>query len=152
MDITIRQAGPKDAARISEIYLQSRKLYLPYAPLAHSDDAVRAWIRETLIPSEPVFVAETENKILGMISLSAEDSVRWIDNLYLSPDSTGLGIGKLLLNFALDKLEPPVRLYAFQENSGARKFYKAHGFKEIEFSDGSNNEENTPDVLMEWEA
>jgi ribosomal protein S18 acetylase RimI-like enzyme len=47
-------------------------------------------------------------------------------------------------------LTSPIRLYTFQENDGARRFYERHGFRAIEFGDGSNNEENCPDVLYEW--
>lgn len=85
-----------------------------------------------------------------MLSVSKGDSFSWIDNLYLEPSVTGCGIGTKLLSYALEQLEPPIRLYIFQENIKARKFYKKRGFREIEFSDGAENEEKIPDVLMEW--
>ncbi len=44
----------------------------------------------------------------------------------------------------------PVRLYTFQENHRARSFYERHGFKVIELTDGSANEERCPDVLYEY--
>ena len=44
-----------------------------------------------------------------------------------------------------------IRLRTFQENLGARRFYEQHGFKIIEFSDGSGNEEHYPDMLYELE-
>jgi ribosomal protein S18 acetylase RimI-like enzyme len=62
----------------------------------------------------------------------------------------GQGIGKLLLEGALAHLQLPVRLYTFQANTGARRFYERHGFVAIEFSDGQGNEEKCPDVLYEW--
>jgi ribosomal protein S18 acetylase RimI-like enzyme len=42
-----------------------------------------------------------------------------------------------------------VRLYTFQENTGARRFYERHGFKAVKLTDGHDNEENCPDVLYE---
>jgi ribosomal protein S18 acetylase RimI-like enzyme len=48
------------------------------------------------------------------------------------------------------ELGAPIRLYAFQENAPTRQFYERHGFKAIAFGDGSENEENCPDVLYEW--
>jgi hypothetical protein len=43
-------ATDDDAEAVSTVYLRSRKELVACAPLAHSDDAVRAWIRERLIP------------------------------------------------------------------------------------------------------
>jgi hypothetical protein len=43
----------------------------------------------------------------------------------------------------------PVRLYTFQENTGARRFYERHGFVAIQFTNGETNEEHCPDVLYE---
>ena len=43
----------------------------------------------------------------------------------------------------------PIRLYTFQANLGARRFYERHGFSAIEFTDGEGNRERCPDVLYE---
>jgi ribosomal protein S18 acetylase RimI-like enzyme len=59
-------------------------------------------------------------------------------------------MGSLLLEQAKQMLGNPIRLYTFQANVAARRFYQRHGFREIEFSDGSANEERIPDVLLEW--
>ena len=44
----------------------------------------------------------------------------------------------------------PLRLWVFQKNAAAISFYQARGFREIERTDGSRNEEREPDLLMEW--
>jgi hypothetical protein len=49
----------------------------------------------------------------------------------------------------MNTLAPPIRLYTFQANAGARRFYERHGFVPIEFTDGQANEERCPDVLYE---
>jgi ribosomal protein S18 acetylase RimI-like enzyme len=146
----IRAATADDATEVANVYLRLRKQFLPYAPLAHSDDGVRVWVREALIPSNNVIVAERGGAILGMLATSHERGVDWIDQLYLDPQAVGQGIGTLLLEDALAHLQPPVRLYTFQANVDARRFYERHGFVAIEFSDGQRNEENCPDVLDEW--
>jgi hypothetical protein len=64
--LIIRTATGDDAADVANVYLRSRKQFLPYAPLAHSDDEVRVWVREVLIPSNNVIVAERGSAILGM--------------------------------------------------------------------------------------
>lgn len=85
-----------------------------------------------------------------MMATSREDGLGWIDQLYVAPAFTGRGIGSLLLAQAKAELGPPLRLYTFQANMGARRFYKRHEFEPVEFSDGQNNEEKCPDVLYQW--
>ena len=150
METTLRPATTADCERIAEIYIASRKRYLPYAPLAHTDAEVRAWVREKLLPSGDVTVAVEKGDVLGFVATSKDDSCVWIDQLYLHPSAVSRGLGTLLLTDAQHKLGAPIRLYTFQQNEDARRFYRRHGFREIEFSDGAVNEEKTPDVLLEW--
>lgn len=146
--IAIRTATPQDAATIADIYLASRKQHLPYAPLAHTDDAVRRWIANAVIPKMHTTVAERNGEIVGFCATISRDK-NWIDNLYLSPNQMGEGIGSILLQEASGRLARPIYLYTFQENRIARRFYEKHGFVAIEFGDGSGNEEGAPDVLYE---
>ena len=74
----------------------------------------------------------------------------WIDQLYLLPGWVGHGIGTRLLELARRELPSPIRLYTFQCNDRARRFYERRGFEAISFGDGSGNEEKCPDVLYEW--
>jgi GNAT superfamily N-acetyltransferase len=150
--LTLRPAAPADAAALAELYLASRKRFLPYAPLAHTDDDVRAWMRERLIPSGGVLVALVDGVPAGLLAVSRDEHCGWIEQLYLHPDFVGRGIGTRLLAHALATLGPPVRLYTFQANAGARRFYERHGFRAIAFGDGSGNEERCPDVLYEWSS
>jgi ribosomal protein S18 acetylase RimI-like enzyme len=43
-------------------------------------------------------------------------------------------------------------LYTFQQNTGAPRFYERFGFKAVQFTDRSENEERCPDVLYELHA
>lgn len=150
MQVILRQAAIGDAHRVADIYLASRKRYLPYAPLAHTDEAVRTWISSQLIPSGAVTLAVSKDIVVGFLAISKDDSYGWIDHLYLDPSATGMGLGTILLEQAKLTLSAPIRLYTFQENVDARRFYTRHGFKEIELTDGALNEEKVPDVLLEW--
>lgn len=150
MRTSLRNATTDDADRIADMYLTSRERYLSYAPVTHTDKAVRTWIRETLIPSGNVTVALIENSIVGFLAISRDSDYGWIDHLYLDPTKTNIGLGSFLTNEAKRLLGGPIRLYTFQANADARRFYHRHGFREIELSDGALNEEKTPDVLMEW--
>ena len=150
MTIALRTATSNDADAVAAVYLASRKKFLPFAPLAHSDVNVRGWITEKLIQSGNMIVAEKDSEVIGMMATSTEDGVSWIDQLYISPVVVGQGTGTKLLNFAKDLLPPPICLYTFQQNAGARRFYERHGFLPISFSDGMDNEERCPDVLYEF--
>ncbi len=147
--VQIRAATAGDAERVSDLYLAARRHFLPYAPLAHSEAEVREWIAGTLLPSGGVTVALLAGQIVGMMALSDDGAARWIDQLYLDPSAVNQGIGSALLHAALQQVAPPVRLYTFQANHGARRFYERFGFQPIAFGDGADNEERCPDVLYE---
>jgi GNAT superfamily N-acetyltransferase len=146
----IRPAEPKDAAEIAQLYLASRKRHVAFARLVHSDNDVRLWIRTVLIRGGHVFVAEEGGVLCAMMAISVKDDIGWIDQMYVHPDMIGQGYGTALLNFARTKLPSPIRLYTFQVNYGARRFYERAGFVALARSDGKNNEEKCPDILYEW--
>jgi GNAT superfamily N-acetyltransferase len=85
-----------------------------------------------------------------MMADSQSGGIGWIEYLYLRPSAVGRGIGSRLLEQAKSVLGSPIRLYTFQANHGARRFYERHGFHVVAFGDGSDNEERCPDVLYEW--
>ncbi len=112
---------------------------------------MRRWIAEVLIPDGGVFVAVRDEAIVAMMALAQDaDGIGWIDQLYVAPAFVGLGIGTRMLALAMSQLLPPIRLYTFQQNVRARRFYERHGFVPIAVGDGSGNEEGVPDVLYEW--
>ena len=74
-----------------------------------------------------------------------------IRDRYVLPEAVGHGAGSLLMAKA-KSLNSSFRLRTFQENLSARRFYERHGFKILEFSDGSENEEQCPDMLYEWKS
>jgi len=149
MKVTLRAATASDAEQVAEVLLSSRCAFLPYAPLTHRDEEVSSWIRDVLIPGGGVTVATEVTSVLGILATASETGVSWINQLYVRPGHVGRGIGSRLLEHALGSLSAPVRLYTFQANAGARRFYERHGFKSIACTDGSANEERCPDVLYE---
>lgn len=150
MEATLRSATLADAEEVATVYLSSRRAFLPFAPLAHSDSEVRDWIATKLIPSGSVVVAEVDSRIIAMMATSHDEGVSWIDQLYLLPEAVGQGLGTRMLRMAIDRLAPPIRLFTFQESSESRRFYERHGFRAISQSEGRENEEKCPDVLYEF--
>jgi GNAT superfamily N-acetyltransferase len=120
------------------------------APLVHPDDEVREWIRSRLISTGRTTVAVAEDGVVGILAISPGSEASWIDHLYVLPEWVGRGVGTRLLDQAVRKLPPPIRLYTFRQNLRARRFYEARGFVALELGDGSGNEERCPDILYEW--
>lgn len=90
-------------------------------------------------------MAEIDGHVVGYVAFRDE----WIDHLYVHPDRQGQGIGPVLLEKAL-ACGLPKQLWVFQQNTRARRFYEGRGFHPVEFTDGSGNEEKTPDVRYLW--
>jgi GNAT superfamily N-acetyltransferase len=145
---TIRRATGSDAAAAAEVYIAARHHAVPaIPPMAHPDDDVRRHWAEVLLPNNEVWVAESdEGAVIGVLAL--EDD--WLDQLYLAPGWTGRGIGTELLDVAKRQRPSGLRLWAFQSNTEALRFYERHEFVEVERTDGLDNEERSPDVQYRW--
>ena len=141
-----------EAQRVAEVLVASRKEFLPFAPMVHSQEEVEQWVRTALIPGGAVTVALFAGEIVGVLAVSTEGETTWVNQLYIHPLHVGQSIGAALLSFAVAAAPASVRLYTFQQNKRARSFYERHGFVAVEFSDGSTNEEECPDVMYELAA
>jgi ribosomal protein S18 acetylase RimI-like enzyme len=147
-----RHARPEDADAVASVLIESRRAFVPFAPSAHPEHEVRAWVRDVLLPGHEVMVFERNGVVVAAMATSASAEATWIDQLYVLPGHTSQGIGSLLLRHAHGSLKRPIRLYTFQQNWAARRFYERHGYVAIEFTDGQANEERCPDVLFELAA
>ena len=123
-EILIRRAVPSDADSIADAWLAAFRETYDFPP-AHSDDDVRAWVRD------------------GLRGASVEQ-------LYLRRPWTGRGIGSRLIALAREASPDGLELWTFQVNAGARRFYERHGFAVAEMTDGRANEERQPDVRYVW--
>jgi GNAT superfamily N-acetyltransferase len=146
--ISLRPATDADASGVFDVLYSSRKEFLPYACLRTEDD-IRQWTRKVLIPGGGVDIASADGKIVGVVATAQDDGMGWITQLYVAPAHVGRGVGTLLISHALASLPRPLRLWCFQRNTRARRFYERRGFEAIRFTDGSGNEERCPDVLYE---
>jgi GNAT superfamily N-acetyltransferase len=146
----LRPATAADAPAVAELLLASRRAFLPYAPLAHRPDEVRRWVAARLIPAGGVHLAVVGSEIVGVLATAERSGIHWIDQLYLRPGFAGRGIGTQLLRHAHATRPAPIRLYCFQANVGARRFYERHGYVALRLTDGADNEERCPDALYEW--
>ena len=150
--LVIRRPNPalftQETATVSELYIASRAKTLPKLKQTHSIDEIHAWMREVVFPRRSIRIAQIGDEIVGF---AARDGA-WLEHLYIKPGWTGKGIGRELLDVIVAEarmVTPVLRLYTFQCNVGARRFYERHGFTAVEFGNGSTNEENEPDVRYE---
>ena len=149
MGPSIRRGGRDDAAAVADVYLRSFHAALPTIRLAHTDAEVRDWFATTVLtdPDRETWLAETlVRTVVGMMVLGSG----MIEQLYLLPEARGHGLGDRFIALAKDRRPGGLSLFAFQVNGSARRFYERHGFRAVEFGDGSGNQEGEPDVRYAW--
>lgn len=106
------------------------------ARLAHREGRDEVWVAQT--PDGPTPTGY------------ARFTPTWLDDLYVDPAHQGQGIGSALLGLVCSRLPGGFALWVFETNTPARRFYARHGLREVEATDGRDNEEQEPDVRMEW--
>ena len=74
-----------------------------------------------------MYVATKEEKIVGFVGLRPHE----LSFLYVDPNFQNLGIGKKLIEFALRRLERPIKLEVFTDNLAAKALYEKYGFKVV---------------------
>ena len=141
----IRAAREQDAGRIADVFCSARA-GMAYLPRLHTDAETRAWIAEVVLGTSEVLVADDGGRVVGFEALG--DGV--LEHLYLHPAAQGQGHGTRLLVEAKERRPTGLRLWVFQRNEGARRFYERHGFRCLRLTDGEDNEEREPDALYEW--
>jgi GNAT superfamily N-acetyltransferase len=145
MGVTIRRGGAGDARAAADLWLRAREAAIgAIPPPAHDADDVRGYFASHIVGECELWVAEDERgELRGILVLDGD----WVDQLYVDPRHTGHGIGSSLLDVAKRERPHGLRLWTFQSNSGAQRFYLRHGFVEADRTDGRDNEERAPDIL-----
>lgn len=75
---------------------------------------------------ERILVATNNRTPVGFIACWEADN--FIHSLFVDPEFTGKGVGKLLLNACLAKIGRPATLKCIKENTKALRFYFAQGW------------------------
>jgi GNAT superfamily N-acetyltransferase len=140
----IRLGSPSDAGAIGDIFVRARDAmtYLPRIP-----DDVRLKLGGWFTERHEIWLIEDSGRVVGFAGLSDG----WLDHLYVDTDSQSRGAGSMLLEH-VKRLQPGgIRLWVFQKNLGARRFYERHAFRLEKMTDGSGNMEHEPDALYVWQ-
>ncbi|MFE0104340.1 GNAT family N-acetyltransferase [Streptomyces sp. NPDC059009] len=143
---TLRAATVTDAPAVADVYLASFDAALPSVRRAHTDDEVRAYIRDVVVPRGSTWVAEEAGAVVGLMVLDGT----LLNQLYLAPSWRGHGIGDRFVALAKELSPAGLDLWTFQVNGPAHRFYERHGFVADRWTDG-DNEEGEPDVHYTWQ-
>jgi GNAT superfamily N-acetyltransferase len=146
MEVVLRSATPIDSPEVAELFLAAHADSMGYLPKLHTDDETRGWIRDVVLGGHEVVVAELHGRVAGFAALDAD----LLGHLYVHPDLQRRGIGDGLLARVKELRPDGFRLWVFQRNTGARRFYEDRGLRLVELTDGAGNEEREPDALYEW--
>lgn len=74
-----------------------------------------------------IYVAIKEEKMVGFVGLRSHE----LSFLYVDPNFQNLGVGKKLIEFALKRLEKPIKLEVFTDNLAAKALYRKYGFRVV---------------------
>lgn len=130
----IRQANAEDIQGIA--LLNQEELNYDY-PLI---DAEAQLIKILSSPNNQVFVAETDNHIVGYVQASEYIATYFppavnIMGLAVSKKAQGMGVGRALMqqaeNWAKDINATCIRLSSGEERTAAHQFYQKIGYKKI---------------------
>lgn len=144
MDLEIRQLGQDDAAAAARVMRRSFQHRLPTLSVLHSAEEDAGFVRDHLFPTTEMWGAFSPD-LVGFVAFKQD----WIEQFYILPDWQGRGIGRALLEIPKARFER-LKLWTFQQNATARRFYERNGFVQIDATGGDGNEHNEPDVLYEW--
>lgn len=147
MRAEITQARESDLDSIRDIHAAARRAAMPWLPVIHSPEEDLRYFTNIVFRTETLMVARDAGEVVGYSSFSKG----WLTHLYVAPIHWRRGIATALLT-AIKAKSPALNLWTFQQNEAARRFYQAQGFIEHERTDGQGNEEQTPDIRMEWRS
>ena len=118
---------------------------LTFLPTLHTPEEDRAYFGGVVADRE-VWVWDEDGRVLGFAALAADE----LTHIYVEPEDHGRGIGGALIDRAKERRPDGFELWVFQQNENARRFYERRGFVLVRETDGSENEERTPDALYAW--
>ncbi len=146
MDIKILDAAPDDAEDIA--YIQSQTWMDSYANPKSGisqkdiDDQVKEMnkqgfdriVKKILEKNSHNWIAKDGEKIIGFVATHIENNTGSLEALHVLPKYQGKGVGKLLMNTALEWLKDMdnITIDVVTYNTKAKKFYEKFGFVETD--------------------
>ncbi|HVP28431.1 MAG TPA: DUF924 family protein [Myxococcota bacterium] len=145
--IELRPFADAELDSVCAMWSASKREAFPYvdAMQAHTPEQDRAFFRDVLLKESAVWIAWDGDEVVGM--LAQQGPV--VGQLFVAVGRQRSGIGTRLLAHAKTLSPAGLRLYTFQKNEPARRFYEKHGFQATRFG-VSDPPESEPDVEYTW--
>lgn len=144
--VAIRRLILDDMDIVADIYRQSFGQRLPWLSDSGTRDEDRLFFRETVFPQSTLWGATENGRIVGFAAVRDV----WLDHLYVLPEFQSRGVGSLLLRHCQMQSEE-LKLWTFQQNCGADRFYENHGFERLPAeTDGDGETGGGADGLFRW--
>jgi ribosomal protein S18 acetylase RimI-like enzyme len=144
--LTIMPATEEDAANIAQLHHLVRESSMSYLPRLHTVEETKGFFRK-VVATRNVLLAKTGGILIAYCAYGDG----WIEHLYVHPDYQRLKVGWALLEKTMAH-QQALRLWVFQRNRDAIRFYEKAGFRLVRETDGADNEEHEPDALYVWES
>jgi GNAT superfamily N-acetyltransferase len=166
--ISLTAASAQDAEAIARLQAQSWRItYRGILPDEYLDrhvvaDRLAYWpTRFAKFASDRTLVLKAvgDGMLLGFVCVLLDEEPAWgarLDNLHVSPDSRGTGVGYALFHAAREwiaRVSPgtPMHLWCVEGNQVARRFYDRQGGKVVETADRSfAGQPSVPEVRYWW--
>src|SRR4030095_2668086 len=109
------------------------------------EDQLR-FVEQELVRNHSVVIVleKGAGKVVGFLAATTKQ----ISQLYVHVDHQGKGIGSMLVNLAKQNSSGRLRLFTFECNKNAQRFYEHHGFKIV--ARGFEKSWQLPDIEYEW--
>lgn len=120
----IKNMVNKDLDRIMDIWLESTIKAHDFIPKEYWHNSYNI-VKNVYIPMAKTFVYEDDKCIKGFISIINNE---FIGALFVATDYQGSGIGKELINYAIDRYKK-LNLAVYKDNKKSVEFYINRGFK-----------------------
>jgi ribosomal protein S18 acetylase RimI-like enzyme len=150
-ELILRAAAPADIPAISHLATES---FVAKFGHLYSAENLNAFLEESLSeaaiaaelanPARVYQLAEAGGRLVGYCKIGLTcgfpqhargSNVMELKQLYTASDATGMGIGKALMDWAMDQFAArkadEVQISVYADNAGAHRFYQRYGFAKV---------------------
>ena len=144
MKVQLVKGVASDAAEISKILEDWAEAtsWLPTVDSAGERADYGLWLLE----HTQVTILRYNSQFVGFLAL--EGNI--VQSLYIKAAFQRLGFGQVAINYAQEQYNE-LKLWVFQANTDAQKFYQKLGFEALDTTDGQDNDYGLPDIFYLWE-
>jgi ribosomal protein S18 acetylase RimI-like enzyme len=129
--LSFRPAVAADVPALAEV---ARQAYAPYVERMGEQPAPMTADYDAVVAGGEVWVAEDDQRIIGMLSLVAESGYLLVENVAVVPEAQGKGVGNALMRLAEDRAAASglaeLRLYTNAVMTENLHYYPRRGYVE----------------------